>query len=80
MSTQISLKLSDKMIVSARKYSESHGFDTLQDFIRETLRQLLFEKKKVSGLYTAIASETSLAKKWMSKEEDAAWEHLQKEM
>ena len=76
---QISLKLSDKMFDSAKGYIETHGFDNLQDFIRETLREKLFEKEEVKGKLTYLASEKSLAKNWMSKEEDEAWAHLQKE-
>ncbi len=81
MGTQISLKLSDRMISNAKRYSQKHGFDSLQDFIRELLRQKLFEQdsEKIGGKYTSKASEQSLAKSWLSVEEDEAWEHLQKE-
>lgn len=78
MSTQISLKLSDKMLAEAKKYARLHGYDQLQDLIRETLREKLFERENVSGLYTYKASEASLAKNWLRKEEDEAWAHLQK--
>ncbi len=81
MSTQISLKLSDKMIKVARKEAERKGYDSLQDFIRESLREKLFEKEElVNGLLTYKASEKSLAKNWLTKEEDKAWAHLQKEI
>ncbi len=79
MSTQISLKLSDKMMAIAKKYARGHGYDNLQDFIREMLREKLFEKESISGLNTYKASEASLAKNWLRKEEDEAWEHLQGE-
>ena len=80
MSTQISLKLSDRVFSSAKIYSEIHGFDSLQDFIRELIREKLFEKETEAfgGFYTYLASEDSLAKSWLSREEDEAWEHLQK--
>lgn len=80
MGTQISLKLSDKMLVTARKYARSYGYENLQDFIREMLREKLFERESVSGLNTYKASEASLAKNWLRKEEDEAWVHLQGEM
>ena len=79
MSTQISLKLTDKMFEAAKQYTEAKGFENLQDFIRETLRQKLFEDESVGGLLTAKASEKALAKNWLSKKEDQAWQHLQKE-
>ena len=81
MGTQISLKLSKKMITSAKDYAEEHGFDNLQDLIRELLRKKLFEEELsvYGGKFTAMASEASLARNWLSKEEDKAWKHLQKE-
>jgi len=78
MSTQISLKLSDKMFASAKTYADMYGFDTLQDFVRELIREKLFEDETISGLQTYLASEMSLAKDWLTKEEDQAWVHLQK--
>ncbi|MDA3855658.1 MAG: ribbon-helix-helix domain-containing protein [Candidatus Woesearchaeota archaeon] len=78
MGTQISIKLSDKMLNSAKGYVDMHGYDSIQDFIRETLREKLFEEDELSGMETALASENSLAKNWLSKEEDEAWAHLQK--
>jgi metal-responsive CopG/Arc/MetJ family transcriptional regulator len=82
MSTQISLKLSNKMLTSAKKYSEVHGYENLQDFIREMLRKKLFddEHEAIGGLFTSTASEQALAKHWLTKEEDKAWSHLQKEI
>ena len=80
MGTQISLKLSDKMFILAKKYAENKGYDNLQDFIREILREKLFEEKEaMGGLLTYKASEAALAKTWLTKEEDDAWNHLQKE-
>ncbi|HLD34199.1 MAG TPA: hypothetical protein VJB66_05705 [Candidatus Nanoarchaeia archaeon] len=78
MAVQISLKLSEKMFSSAKYYAESRGFDTLQDLIRELLREKLFENEAIGGRFTSIASEASLAKLWNTKEEDKAWAHLQK--
>ena len=82
MSTQISLKLSDNMFNTAKTFAELKGFDNLQDFIRETLREILFEEEKenMGGLFTYAASEKTLAKQWLSKKEDEAWAHLKKEI
>ena len=81
MGTQISLKLSDKMFTSAQSYADVHGFDTMQDFIRELMREKLFEEEDepLSGLSTYLTSEAALAKNWLAKEEEEAWAHLQKE-
>ena len=80
MGTQISIKLSDKMFDTAKGYADLHGYDSLQDFIRETLRKKLFEEEELDGKLTYLASEKSLARDWLSKEEDRAWAHLQKEI
>jgi len=66
------------MLNSAKKYAKTHGFDNLQELIRETLRERLFQET-ISGSNTAKASEAALAKDWLTEEEDDAWAHLQKE-
>ncbi len=78
MGTQISLKLPDKVLDSAKVYAEVHGFASLQDFIRELIREKLFEEERIGGRFTALASEKSLSRAWLSEEEDKAWAHLQK--
>jgi len=82
MNTQISLKLSEKMYLATRNIAELKGYNNIQEFIREALREKLFENKDevVGGKYTAIASEKALAKNWLSQEEDKAWAHLAKEI
>ncbi len=79
MSIQISLKLSDQMMSAAQKYAQTYGYDNLQDLIRETLRERLFDNETVSGKQTYHASESALARHWLRKEEDEAWAHLQEE-
>ena len=81
MGTQISLKLSDRTYASAKAYAEAHGFESLQNFIRELIREKLFERETevFGGFSTYIASEESLARYWLSPEEDEAWAHLQRE-
>ncbi|HLD75684.1 MAG TPA: ribbon-helix-helix domain-containing protein [Candidatus Norongarragalinales archaeon] len=75
---QISLKLSDQLLTTAQSYAEKHGYGNLQDFIRELIREKLFENEEVlSGFQTYAASEKALGKAWLSKEEDDAWAHLQ---
>jgi len=81
MGIQINLKLSEKLLKAAKKEVKIKGYESIQDFIRESLREKLFESDEIiSGLLTYKASESSLAKNWLSKEEDEAWAHLQKEI
>jgi metal-responsive CopG/Arc/MetJ family transcriptional regulator len=44
MNQQINLRLPEKLIASIKEYSEEHGFSTLQEFIKETIREKLFEE------------------------------------
>lgn len=81
MSTQINLKLSERMFRTVTTVADTKGFDSLQDFIREMLREKLFEEQEsIGGRFTALASEKSLAKHWLTKEEDEAWQHFAKEI
>jgi len=70
--------MSDRLLVSAKRYAEEHGYSNLQEFVRELIREKIFEREeKLNGMSTYLASEAVLAKDWLSKEEDDAWAHLQ---
>ena len=48
MNTQINVRLSGKLLNSAKSYAEEHGFGTIQDFIKETIREKLFDEPEIS--------------------------------
>jgi Arc/MetJ-type ribon-helix-helix transcriptional regulator len=48
MNTQINIRLPEKMLVSAQTYVEKHGFNTVQDLIKELMREKLFEEPAIS--------------------------------
>jgi len=48
MNTQINVRLSEKMLVSAQTYAKRHGFGTIQELIKETMREKLFEEPIIS--------------------------------
>lgn len=48
MNTQLNVRLPEKMLVSAQIYAEKHGFGTIQEFIRELMREKLFEEPFIS--------------------------------
>ncbi len=48
MNTQINIRFSDDLLSKAQKQAKSSGFGTVQEFIRETVREKLFEEKSVS--------------------------------
>lgn len=79
MVEQINLRLSDEMLKKARKFAQKNGYSNIQELLKECLREKLFEKENVGGIFTYSASERSLAKNWLTKEEDEVWAHFQKE-
>lgn len=48
MNAQINLRLPEKMLISAKSYAQEHGFGTVQEFIKETVRERLFEEPSIS--------------------------------
>ena len=48
MNTQINVRLPEKVLVSAKSYAEEHGFNSIQEFIKEAIREKLFEKPEIS--------------------------------
>jgi hypothetical protein len=43
MGTQINLRLSDTMLANVKAHSEHYGFDSVQEFIKEIVRQKIYE-------------------------------------
>ena len=54
MTTQINIRMSDKLLKSAQEHANEMGFGNVQDFIRETVREKLFEEPKVSSEELAL--------------------------
>jgi hypothetical protein len=48
MNTQINLRMPEKLLASARSYSDEHGYRSIQDFITETMREKLFDEPEIS--------------------------------
>lgn len=48
MNTQINIRLPEKILISAKSYAEEHGFGTIQDFIKETVREKLFDEPEIT--------------------------------
>ncbi len=48
MTTQINLRLPDSMLARVKKHAESRGFDSIQDFIRETIREKIFGEPELT--------------------------------
>ena len=48
MNTQINVRLPEKVLVSAKAYAQDHGFNSIQEFIKETIREKIFEQPEIS--------------------------------
>lgn len=49
MNTQINIRIPDTMLNAARAYSEEHGFGSIQDFIKETIREKVFDEPDITN-------------------------------
>ena len=73
MNTQINLRLSEKMLSSAKSYANKNGFGTVQEFIKETVREKLFEKPEINKeelILVKKLAEISLKKNLFGTEEE----------
>lgn len=48
MNAQINVRLPEKLLFSAKTYAEEHGFGTIQDFVKETIREKLFDEPEIT--------------------------------
>lgn len=48
MNTQINVRMPDKLLVEAKRFAEDQGFGSVQEFIKETVREKIFEAPKIS--------------------------------
>ncbi len=54
MNTQINLRLPEKLLTTANSYAEKNGFSSIQEFIKDVLRERLFEEPKISKAELAL--------------------------
>jgi hypothetical protein len=45
MNTQINIRLPKNIFLASKKYAKKHGFNNIQEFIRETVRERLFPER-----------------------------------
>lgn len=73
MNSQINIRLPDTLLEAAREYATSHGFGTVQEFIRETVREKLFPDesltKRERALVKGILEESFKHQSFRSEEE-----------
>ena len=54
MNTQINIRLSKNILLASKKYAKKQGFSTIQEFIKETIREKLFGKEITEEEYFLI--------------------------
>lgn len=74
---QINLKLPKNFVKAAEDYAKKFGFRNIQELAASSMREKIFSKQEIiEGMLPALMSEKSLAKDWLTKEEDEAWKDL----
>lgn len=74
MGEQINVRMSEQMLSSAKNYAKANGFDNVQELIKETLREKLFESSQISS------KELTLVKKLIHASEKSNLYGTEKEL
>ncbi len=73
MNTQVNLRIPQKLLSSVKSYSDEHGYGSVQDFIKETIREKLFDEPEISKEELALVkklAEVSEKKKLYGTEKE----------
>ena len=73
MNAQINLRMPQKLLDSVKSYSDEHGYGSIQDFIKETIREKLFDEPEISREELALVrklAEVSETKKLYGTEKE----------
>lgn len=63
MNSQINLRLTPKILSAATSYAQQHGFGNVQEFIRETMREKLFDEEEISEKELSLVKQLSKVSK-----------------
>ena len=61
MNNQVNLRMPEQILLSAKLYAEEHGFGNVQEFIKETIREKLFDEPEISKEELALVRKLALA-------------------
>ena len=71
--TQINVRLDDSFLGKAKKYAQQHGFSTVQELMKESLREKLFGEPMITKeelmLVKKLAKATEEKGLWGTEEE-----------
>lgn len=48
MNLQVNVRLNQNLLSNAKTYAKKHGYSTVQDLIKDSLREKVFEEKTLS--------------------------------
>ena len=48
MNVQINVRMPEKLLVSAKGYAQAHGFGSLQELVRESIREMVCDDEEMS--------------------------------
>lgn len=48
MNTQVNLRIADDLLEHSREYAKKHGFGNVQELIKESLREKIFEEPPIT--------------------------------
>ena len=49
MNAQINVRFPDTLLDSAKEYAKQHGYGNVQDLIRETVRETVFDEPRITA-------------------------------
>jgi hypothetical protein len=69
MTKQVNLKLSDKLFALATAHAEVYGFMNLQDFIRDAMREAIYDRMEIRPEYAEYVLNSPETNTFLSEEE-----------
>jgi metal-responsive CopG/Arc/MetJ family transcriptional regulator len=73
MNSQVNIRLNPKLLSSAKTYAKNKGYSSVQELIKETLREKIFEEKSLSDEEAVLLSkliDATKSKKLFKTEEE----------
>ena len=73
MNTQINIRMSDQLLENAMKYAKKYGYGNIQELMKESLREKLFDESLISKrellLVKKLIKATNEKGLWKSEDE-----------
>jgi metal-responsive CopG/Arc/MetJ family transcriptional regulator len=79
MTTQINLRFPDELLVNAKDYAQNHGYLNIQEFIRDAIREKVYEDMEVRDDYLSRLQSKEATTFISDKEADELDRQLEKQ-